>query len=352
MTRQRDESSGEYMRKLTPEEQRIVDEVRKSVMSRIDISKMLPDINISPPKFDSPILDAIKEISSVHIKPFADLTKPLTVNLPNFHLEFPALSVDYARLFGPALNLQNLGLYRTIDTSSLQVFGKIYEDQRRHFEKIFNLSGIRKAIDSLFPPNWRGVKSRGMSDFDSILLDEGLALAWVPDAPLLQKLFDASTRQERRRLIGRRWKLIMKSCRSELITVTDPDSIGYCEFALKCIDSIEIGGHEAGQALAANLLDTMLRETLDGANRRLVTNQGNRLNLDDLPIRASIVFGGIWGSFTEFWAHRGDSVPRGFSRHASAHAVGKRQYSRINAVIAVMHVTAYIKLLASGDLNL
>jgi hypothetical protein len=50
-------------------------------------------------------------------------------------------------------------------------------------------------------------------------------------------------------------------------------------------------------------------------------------------------------------AGRGESIQREFTRHGSAHAVSRMQYSRINAVIALMHVTAYIMLLDSGDLS-
>ena len=111
-------------------------------------------------------------------------------------------------------------------------------------------------------------------------------------------------------------------------------------------------GHpEGAQALAANLLDTMLRETLDKSSFGQVTNQRDRLSIDDLPLRAAAVFGGIWGSHTEFRSWRGDAIPRGFSRHGSVHAVSQIQYSRINALIALMHVTSYIMLLDSGDMN-
>lgn len=317
----------------------------------VDTRRIFANIEGLQASVNTPLLRALKQIQTVQVKPFADLSRSLTANLPKFHLDLPALSIDYARLFGPAVNLHNLELYRTVDTSSLNAFSKIYEEQRKLFEKSFDTSTFRRLIDSLYPPNWRGVTRGSESNLEVLLLDEGLALGWVPEATLLQRLFDASSRQERRRLIGRNWKRVMKSCRAELESVNDSELASYRDFALKAVDAIESGMQEAGQALAANLLDTMLRETLDGADRKLVTNQKNRLNIDDLPIRARIVFGGIWGSFTEFWTNQGDPVPRDYSRHASVHAVGKRQYSRINAVIAVMHVTAYVKLLESGDLN-
>ena len=73
---------------------------------------------------------------------------------------------------------------------------------------------------------------------------------------------------------------------------------------------------------------------------------GERLTIEDLPARSAVVLGGIWGAFGQFWPENGEQIPRNFSRHASAHGVSRRQYSRINALLALMHVTAPLKLLS------
>jgi hypothetical protein len=191
-----------------------------------------------------------------------------------------------------------------------------------------------------FRPNWHGARS--INQLETLLLDEGLALGWVPPADILNALLTASSKQERRRILGARWKRVVAACRESIESASEADFAQYRGFALNVIKMLEDGHPEGAQALAANLLDTMLRETLDGPSRKEVTDQRNRLSIDDLPMRAAMVFGGIWGSHTEFWQSRGDSIPREFTRHGSAHAVSRMQYSRINAVIALMHVTAYI----------
>lgn len=335
---------------MTPEQERILRETQRKIAGSIDFSKLLPSVDFAFKAFESPATKAMLDALQPSMASF-DFSQALNLNLPAFKLDLPPLGLDYGRLFGPAINLENLAFKNAIDSASFKVFENIYETQRKQFEKIFDFDAILKVLDAAYPPNWKGVKSGGMANLESLLLDEGLALGWVPDAELLQKLFDASTKQERRRLLGRRWKTVMKSCRASVITVSQARYAGYRDFTLKAIDALEAGSPEAAQALAASLLDTMLRETLDGTDRTLVTSQRNRLDLNSLPLRASIVFGGIWGSFTEFYTSRGDKVPQSFSRHASAHAVGGRQYSRINTVIAIMHVTAYIMLLDSGDLD-
>lgn len=54
------------------------------------------------------------------------------------------------------------------------------------------------------------------------------------------------------------------------------------------------------------------------------------------------MLGGIWGAHGEFWPDKGDKIPRSYSRHGSVHGVSRRQYSRINAVLALMHVVSLL----------
>jgi hypothetical protein len=314
-------------------------------MKGLDLSKIMPSVkdlqlNIAPDL--SSIVQALVPTQNLGL----DLAKSLQLNLPKFKIDLPPLGLDYTRLFGPALNFENLGFKNLIDTSSFKVFDEIYSAQRAQFEGIFD--NISRILDGILPPNWRGV--RGLDQIETILLDEGFALAWVPPADILNALLSASSKQERRRILGRRWKHVVAACRDSIESTSTDDFAKYRGFAINVVKMLEDGHPEGAQALAASLLDTMLRETLDGPSRQQVTNQRNRLSIDDLPMRAAMVFGGIWGSHTEFWQSRGDSIPRQFTRHGSAHAVSRRQYSRINAVVALMHVTAYIMLIDSGDL--
>ena len=276
-----------------------------------------------------------------------DLAKSLEVNLPKFKLNLPPLALDYTRLFGPALNLENLRLGNHVDAPSVEVFADLYESQRKQFDSIFQQ--VDRALDVVLPPNWRGV--RGLDQIDTLALDEGLALAWVPPPDVLRALMAAPSKQARRRILGRRWKRIVRACNEAIESTSEDGVIEYRRFATKVIDMLVDGHSEGAQALAANLLDTMLRETLDESSRRQVTNQRERLSIDDLPMRAAMVFAGIWGSHTAFMSWRGDAIPRSFSRHGSVHAVSRIQYSRINALFALMHITSYIMLLDSGDLS-
>jgi hypothetical protein len=317
-----------------------------TALQDFDVSKMIPSLKDINPRITLDIQSMAKALvpmPNVGI----DFAKSLQVNIPTFKIDAPPLMLDYQRLFGPALNFEHLGIKNLLDTSSVKLFDDIYGAQRDHFKGIFEK--FDSYFDKLLPPIWRGV--RDLDNIETIMLDEGLALAWVPPTDILTKVLAATTPQERRRILGRNWKGIVAACRQSLESTTTNTVSEYRRFALKAVTSLETGQPEAAQALAANMLDTMLRQTLTGRSRNEVTNQNTRLSIDDLPMRAAMVFGGIWGSHTQFYTDRGDSIPRRFTRHASAHGVSSLQYSRINAVIALMHCTAYIMLTDSGDLR-
>lgn len=117
------------------------------------------------------------------------------------------------------------------------------------------------------------------------------------------------------------------------------------DFALDAARTLLGGSPRPAQALSANLLDTILRQSFDSKDRQSITGRKNRLDIDDYPLRVAIALGGIWGSYGEFWTSNGDKIPREYSRHGSAHGVSRRQYSRINSLTALMHVVSLLKLL-------
>lgn len=334
---------------LTPVQREQLRKAHESVrealkgIAKHQVSSILPDLS-KVLKDSYPSISTLAEAVSPKFYSGIDFSSSLELNLPKFKLDLPPLSLDYDRLFGPALNLGKLGSLNAIDLPSIDAFQKIFDAQRDSFKATFD-----RIFDAWLHPNWKGV--RNLDSFETILLDEGLALAWVPPTEILEALLRASSRQERRRILGRRWKRVLATCRQSLESCSDTETLRYQQFALPIVRMLEEGHPEGAQALAANLLDTMLQETLADTGRRRVTNQETRLSIDDLPMRAAMVFGGIWGSHTRFWQNRGDKIPRHFSRHGSVHGVSRAQYSRINAVIALMHVTAYIMLLDSSDLT-
>lgn len=84
-----------------------------------------------------------------------------------------------------------------------------------------------------------------------------------------------------------------------------------------------------------------------GPLKRLVTNQKAKPDADEFSIRAAITLSGIWSAHGQYFPEKGDQVPRAYSRHGTVHGVSKRQFTAVNATLALMHVVALLRLLDS-----
>jgi hypothetical protein len=291
-----------------------------------------------------PDLSAIHMIATQLSEQHAVMVQQLAqVKVPKLEIPkivIPNLTIDYKTLF-PDLVIPGLLLAEQLKPA----IEAIRIIQRQQFIDVFD--SIRRAAESALPPNWRGQELPESAQLDVMLLDEGLPLAWVPTGETLRRVFSAPTAQGRRLVIGQTWKRNTISSLEVIDSINDRSLQGYVNFARQAGECLLAGNHHAAQALSANLLDSILRSEFTDKDRGVITNQKHRFNIDDAPMRVGIVLGGIWGAHGEYWPSNGDKIPTNFSRHASAHAVSKRQYSRINAAIAFMHVTALLKVLES-----
>jgi hypothetical protein len=253
-------------------------------------------------------------------------------------LDIPALRLDYQSLFPDVSAIQAETL-----KSLLPGIHAVFDLQRQQFADL--LATAAKALRTSLPPNWLDDSVSFPEHLEQLLLDEGLPLGWVPPADILARLFAAESSADRRRIIGQRWKRITMACQEELASVSAKRLRDHVHFATEATNTLLAGSSASSQALSANLLDSILRAEFEDGDRQKITGQKQRLEIEHYPVRVAIVLGGIWGAHGEYWPNRGDKIPRAFSRHGSAHGVSRRQYSRINAVIALMHVVGLVRLL-------
>lgn len=279
----------------------------------------------------------VTAISEPLTKTMEDALKSITEGIVP-KIELPTLRLDYETLFPDFADLSKKAASALLP--SVEAFHELQRDQ---FADV--ISKVRTAVDSLLPPNWRGGDVQIPEDLEALLLDEGLPLAWVPPQPVLIKIFAAGSAGDRRRIVGSSWRSIATACLSELEGIENADLVEYAEFAVEAAESLRDGRTRASQALSANLLDSVLRRSFSKESRKALTGQADRPNIDVYPMRLAVVIGGIWGSHGEYRPLRGDAIPRRYSRHASAHGVSRRQYSRVNAVIALMHVVGLLKVM-------
>lgn len=197
------------------------------------------------------------------------------------------------------------------------------------------------------PPNWWPVDialdTRGDA-LRTLLLDEGIPLAWVPNAALVDRLLDADTAQQRRQLIRDGWRGIVRDCEDAAGSLSSRVARENARFIRRCASAIRDGHPEAAQALAANLIDTLgvqyVRKEVVGHNWRAIIAKNGRTTLTRLELRTLLVLGPVAVAHGAY--RSGDVIPRAFTRHATAHAVSARQYSKTNSLLALMCATSLL----------
>jgi len=238
------------------------------------------------------------------------------------------LSSDFYRSFLPQLPMPDL--------SSIFSFPSLL--QGLDIDSL--IQGLRSEH---VPPNWLDVEldpDEAESQVRAIL-EDGIPLGWVPDALVIQRLLGAPDRATRRRVLGNNWKGILNLCERVVEELPQPRAFFLADMTRTAIRAIRDGHPEAGQALATNVLDTTVSQysapelqlnkgsILDPERQDWLIGHGWRIGLSLVAVNASMA--GKYGL-----DHRGTA----FHRNVTAHAANRRQYNRINAVIAVMLATS------------
>jgi hypothetical protein len=284
----------------------------------------------------------LSSIAKVNTDFLASLDLMPKIDLPIFKFDLPIIKFDTSAMF------PNLDKFTQSFTKMIQpAMAGLFDSYRVQFAELAKNFG--KILSTSFPPNWQGEELIQVPmNLETMLLDEGLPLAWVPPRPVLEEVFATHSAGARRTVLSNNWRRIVQACVSELDGVSEPKLMEYVEFATEAAETLRDGRWRASQALSANLMDSILNQFFDKDSKKKLTGQKTRVEWEDYPIRLALVFGGIWGSYSEYWASKGDPIPRRYTRHASAHGVSRRQYTRLNAVIALMHVVGLLKVIEAG----
>lgn len=294
------------------------------------VAKSIPDL--------SNTLKIIGTLPRITVPAFDNITSSIV----------PALSKTLTNLIDPSTTSAINSAVAAISKQHTSMISEILKPfNERWIDQFSDITkNIRKIVLSSYPPNWRGEDALNLpSNLDALLLDEGLALSWVPPKKILVNLFAANDASERRKILFNNRASVINACFIELEGIDEPHLKEYVDFALESAESIRAGHWRSSQALSTNLIDSTIIRLFDQRSKTKLTSHSQRLNWKEYPVRSALVFGGIWGSYARY--QPGDSnIPQRYTRHASAHAVSNRQYTKINALIALMHVTALLKLIS------
>lgn len=226
---------------------------------------------MSPPVTRKPPVDEAIDQDPFHHHqglPCCSTALPLPLPLSRQTLTFTAGIIRrHCQAIGSRMSKTFAGVLRESG-----VFGRVtalLAQQHQQWDSLFE--ALRTLAEKFLPPNWKGVRHPDFGTIEAILLDEGIPLAWIPSQAVLQALFDAPDAAARRRIIGRRWGSVVSDCEVVLSEVSHPTLQRHQPFAVDVVQALRDGHVSAAQALAANLLDSVLRRNFDGDDLKTVT---------------------------------------------------------------------------------
>ena len=289
---------------------------------------------------------AIKALAKIDMPPLVP-----TTTVPKFDRIYFTPAIDFASMFVGELPATDLAFNQQINVPD------VLRETRRQLANLFkrlNIEGYRNAVSLSFDWIDSALEHCDHSLLEGLLLDEGLALLWVVEPELRVQIFSAQSKFARLHILSDHQESIVDHCCELLEDIDQPDLAEWRDFAVKVASALRGGYTAAAQALAVNLIDTILIEnfTYQGKGQKMshgTRRHSTRFNIDaEKEIEQGIVYGGLWGMFLQFHSDSEDAIPHQLSRHATAHAVSKRQYRRVNSLIAFMHAVDYLCLWQEG----
>lgn len=217
-------------------------------------------------------------------------------------------------------------------------------EQLNHLAQI--AADVHRDWVASLPPNLRGIRDLRISAVVDFMAEEGIPLYLVPRASTVEAFLRAEGRQSRRAILGSRSSSIVADCREVWARHRTPRTdewIGLLDAGLQAYES---GHTQAAQALFTVVLDT-ITFALPAHDRRRYTGRRNGSQefdhlLDEQGFSTALAILPLWSIHEENWASQGHPVPRPLNRHASLHRASSKQYTKRNAIQALMLATSLL----------
>jgi hypothetical protein len=328
---------------LTPEERESLRRTAANVREFLASSVKLPTLTVPESVFRNAV--AASDFVGVQRALVADAIKPLLDAQAAWRDQIAGMFASdafkvFAQSQGQFAEIATQ-LSKTIDfgfaDNAATLVGNFIEQQSSWLQNLGPAIAAFKA--SYYPPNLRAIEGLEFADVEVVVMSDGIPLYGVPRTTIAEALIGADNLRQRREILGRRWRTISADCREGIEGCTSGAVAPYVPFALAALDALDAGHTEAAQALAGSLVDTVVTGYFGNDRTKYTPHPQGKRTTDayyGLTVRDLTAFAPVWLTYQQFFVSKGDKIPSTFSRHATAHAVSARQYSRRNAVQGLM----------------
>lgn len=203
--------------------------------------------------------------------------------------------------------------------------------------------GLRRA----YPPNWDvdGVRLRSIRP---IVAEDGIPIVWIPRGRIVTELMAANNRDERLQILSSHEAEIISDCAACLEECSAPELADAVALAKRAVAAYGSGLFEPGQALAVVIAENIITDHVAGGPGRGSYEKAKRVaefsgSIMLAELRRAAAIAPIVRFYTEWYKSSGQPPPSELSRHVSIHEPNLQQYTRSNAVLAMMLAVSLLR---------
>jgi hypothetical protein len=245
--------------------------------------------------------------------------------------------------------IRGTGFEQQISQATESLLPKFDEFLHARFESVFSetIERFNETFKRLRPRNLRDADDLDLELMFTVMTDEGIPFFLVPDGETALALLAAPDAAARRARLEARAEPVFDTC-EDIVRLCVSGSLPFHGAVLReSIAAYRSGHYRSAQALAANVLDSAFREYESVTHRPYVVGSITLAGgikgtdyIDTLEWRPGVALMPL------VKAHDADqrSTPpkTTFTRNGTAHRVTSEQYTRGNAVHAVMLATSIL----------
>jgi hypothetical protein len=194
----------------------------------------------------------------------------------------------------------------------------------------------RAIVDLFIPSNWRSLRIGVVNRAQLLMVETGICLAWVPGPDVIEALLRASNKEERDETLLTHTDSIVTAVEDVLAEVGHPGLTELTQGVLEAVAALDSGLPMASQAMSAAVITSVLqdhygfkkfdeaRAFFDNEHPGVASMWSSRRALVQWALRHAIL-----------GPHQ-RPADGSFSRHLTAHTVTSAQYTKANALGALL----------------
>jgi hypothetical protein len=202
-----------------------------------------------------------------------------------------------------------------------------------------------EAFGEAMPDNWHGLTNPQIFAAVELMEGTGWSLLWTPPAETVIEILETRDPDRRREILLDSEARILFDLDSMLERIEQASLQNLREAGRESLEAYRCGLFSPSQALSASILSSALHQHLGESKHSKVRERFAGANEKDAPIRefrwvaVQVAVGKV---LEQYNPATGLPERSDFNRHASAHRVKKPQYRQVNALSALMLVTALL----------